>query len=476
MVETLWKAEDVVRAVHGRCLHEQTWNANGVSIDSRTIKPGDLFIAIKGLAHDGHDHVAAAIAAGASAAIVARQPSQAPPDAPLIFVDDTMTALQALGHAGRARAKAVIIAVTGSVGKTSTKEMLRMTLGAVGRTYANQGSYNNHWGVPLSFANLPPDAEYGVFELGMNHAGELTALSQLAKPDISLITAIEAVHLEFFPSVDAIADAKAEIFNGMDEKGVVILNRDNPYYARLAAAAKNRGIKKIMSFGRESKCDARLIDCAMTSEGCAVNAVIMGTNVHYAIGAPGQHLVQNSLCVLLAASFVSGKAEACAAALAHYKPPKGRGVTAPVNLAEGGKLVLIDDSYNASPASARASIRVLAQIMPAPGGRRILALGDMRELGTTAPALHAALASVIVEAKIDSVFCCGEMMRYLYDALPEAVRGAHAIDSATLAPIVAQNVHAGDVVSVKGSLSMNMALVVTALKALDTADAQKIAS
>jgi UDP-N-acetylmuramoyl-tripeptide--D-alanyl-D-alanine ligase len=474
--DILWQAEEVVRAVHGRCLHEQTWGARGVSIDSRTVTAGDLFIALKGPVHDAHDHVAAAFAAGASAAIVARQPKQVPADAPLIFVNDTMEALQALGRAARARAKCPIICVTGSVGKTSTKEMLRIALGAIGNTYANQGSYNNHWGAPLSLANMPLDAEYGVFELGMNHAGEMAALSLLAKPDMALITNIEAVHLEFFASTEAIADAKAEIFDGMSEGGTVILNRDNPHYARLAAAAKNRGIKKILSFGRDSKSDARLIDCAVTVEGCAVNATIMGYNIHYAIGAPGLHLVENSLGALLAASLVSGKVDASAGALSHYKPPKGRGVTMSITLAEGGTLTLIDESYNASPASVRATIRVLAQISPRQGGRRILVLGDMRELGTTAPALHAALAPAIVEARIDSVFCCGEMMRHLYEALPEAIRGAHAPDSAILAPAVAEAVHAGDVLSIKGSKSMEMGRVIEALKALGAAPSQKMAS
>jgi UDP-N-acetylmuramoyl-tripeptide--D-alanyl-D-alanine ligase len=465
----LWQAEDVVRVVHARCLHEQTWAARGVSIDSRTVARGDLFIALQGPTHDGHDHVGAAFAAGAAAALVSRQPSQVPPDAPLVFVDDTMSALQALGHTGRARAKGKIIAVTGSVGKTSTKEMLRLALGAVGHTFANTGSYNNHWGVPLSLANLPPDAEYGVFELGMNHAGELTALSQMARPDIAIVTTVEAVHLEFFASTEAIADAKAEIFQGMNENGTAILNRDNPHYNRLAAAAKNCGIKKILSFGRDAKSDA-------TREGCAVNATIRGYNIHYSIGAPGSHLVQNSLGALLAASVAGRNIDACAGALAHYKPPKGRGGTTHVNMTVGGILTVIDESYNASPVSVRAAIKVLSQVIPTAAGRRILVLGDMRELGETSPALHAELATEIVEGNIDSVFCCGEMMRYLYDALPPATRGAYASDSAKLAAIVAQAVRADDVVTIKGSKSMEMGRIIDVLKSLDVAQPRKIAS
>ena len=244
----LWTAEEIIRAVRGHCLQEQNWNATGVSIDSRFLVKGDVFIALQGPVHDGHDHVAAAFAAGAAAAIVSRQPAQTPGDSPLIFVEDTFVALQDLGRAGRDRAQGKIIAVTGSVGKTSTKEMLRLSLSAVGKTYANRGSFNNHWGVPLALASLPADAAYGVFELGMNHAGELAALSALARPDIALITTIEAVHLEFFASTEAIADAKAEIFDGMQETGIVVLNRDNPHSARLASAAKSKGIKKILYF------------------------------------------------------------------------------------------------------------------------------------------------------------------------------------------------------------------------------------
>ncbi|MGB9153253.1 MAG: UDP-N-acetylmuramoyl-tripeptide--D-alanyl-D-alanine ligase, partial [Alphaproteobacteria bacterium] len=430
----------------------------------------------QGPAHDGHDHVAAAIKAGASAALVSRQPSQTPPDAPLVFVDDTLIALQELGRAGRARAKGKIIAVTGSVGKTSTKEMLRLALGAVGKVYANIGSYNNHWGVPLSLACLPPDADYGVFELGMNHAGELKVLSALARPDIAVITTIEAVHLEFFASTESIADAKAEIFQGMNDSGTAILNRDNRHFAQLAAAAKNCGLKKIMSFAAAGKADAQLIDCALTTEGSAVNAVIMGYNIHYSVGAPGMHLVHNSLAALLAAAVASGKIDECANALSHYKPPKGRGVTIPITLAEGGAFTLIDESYNASPASIRAALHVLANAAPLHQGRRLLVLGDMRELGATSPALHADLVPAIAEAKIDSVFCCGEMMRYLYDALPESLRGAHAIDGATLAPLVATAIHADDIVTVKGSNSMKLSLVIDALKSLDATPQHKIAS
>ncbi len=466
-----WQAEDVVRAVHGECLQEQTWAAHGVSIDSRTVQKGDLFVALKGPSHDGHDHVAAAFNNGATAAIVARQPSQVPAQAPMLFVNDTFTALQELGRAGRARTKARIVAVTGSVGKTSSKEMLRLMLGAAGSTYANEGSLNNHWGVPLSLARLPQDAYYGVFELGMNHAGELTVLSQQAQPDVALITTIEAVHLEFFASSEAIADAKAEIFLGMKPDGAAVLNRDNAYYARLAAAAKTHGLKKILGFGRDSKSDARLLDYIPTEEGSTVKAEIMGRKITYQLGVAGEHLALNALGCLLASAAIGADLEACATALAHYQQPKGRGVVSVVNMSNGS-FTLIDESYNASPVAVRAAIRVLGQKT---GGRKILALGDMKELGDAAPALHADLVQDIIAAQIDSVFTCGEMSSYLFHVLPEKLRGSHAANSTELALLIAAAIQAGDVITVKGSNSMQMNKIVAALKALDT-NSKKLAS
>jgi UDP-N-acetylmuramoyl-tripeptide--D-alanyl-D-alanine ligase len=289
----------------------------------------------------------------------------------------------------------------------------------------------------------------------------------MARPDIAIITNIEAVHLEFFASLDAIADAKAEIFQGMRESGTVILNRDNAHFARLAQAAKAHGIKTILSFGQDSKSDAHLIDCAVTSEGCAVNARVQGSVIHYAIGSPGQHLVQNSLAVLLGVSAAGADLDTCANVLGDYKPPQGRGLRSSLAI-PGGTITLIDDSFNASPAAVRAAIAVLSQILPLQAGRRVLVLGDMRELGETSPALHAGLAPTIVAAKIDKVFCCGEMMRHLYDALPDDNRGAYAEDSAALAPLVAEAVQPDDVITVKGSKTMKLGYVIEALKALST--------
>ena len=463
--DTLWLAEDVMRAVQGECLHEQSWHATGVAIDSRSVKTGDLFIALQGPTHDGHDHVAAAIAAGASAAIVARKPPDVPPQAPLIVVADTLKALEDIGRAGRRRADGRIVAVTGSVGKTGTKEMLRLMLASCGDTYANEGSFNNHWGVPLSLARLPAAMRYGVFELGMNHPGELGPFSQLVRPHVALITTIEAVHLEFFASLDEIADAKAEIFTGLPPDAAAVLNRDNDQFARLAAAAKAQGLKRILSFGRHPKTEARLLDCTATQEGSMIRAEIMGRQLDYLLSVPGEHLALNSVGALLAAAASGADIEACAAALGHYHPPKGRGVIQTVEL-EDGAITVIDESYNASPAALRFAIRVLGQMQPEGTGRRLLALGDMRELGAQSPALHAALAADIVQNGIDQVFTCGAMMEHLHNALPAKLRGQHAADSQTIATLVALAVRPGDIVTVKGSNSMQMKLVVEALRGL----------
>ena len=467
-----WTAEQVVVATRGHCLQEQTWQANGVSIDSRSVKEGDLFVALQGPTHDGHDYVAQAFSAGCSAAVVTRQPSNIPAGSPLIFVDDTLIALENLGQAGRQRVRGQILAVTGSVGKTSSKEMLRLMLGAVGHTYANEGSLNNHWGVPLSLARLPETADYGVFEIGMNHAGELGPLSKMVRPNIALITTIEAVHLEFFKSVEDIADAKAEIFQGLLPDGMVVLNRDNSYFARLVSAAKAHGLKNILSFGHDSKCQARMLNYIATPEGSQIKAEVNGRVLEYTLNVAGKHMAMNSLAALMAAAAAGGDLGVCATALAHYQQPTGRGVAQPILLADGS-FTLIDESYNASPVAVRAAITVLSQAVPAAtSGVRIIVLGDMKELGDSSPLLHASLFNDLIAHKIDRVYCCGPMMKYLYDSLPEAMRGAYADSSGGLIGPITEALHSGDIVTVKGSHSMNMKTIVDALKALGSTTLQ----
>jgi UDP-N-acetylmuramoyl-tripeptide--D-alanyl-D-alanine ligase len=462
-----WQAEEIIRAVRGNSLQEQIWSASGVAIDSRAVHPGDLFIALQGPTNDAHNYVAQAFANGAVAALVHRNPPQVASDRPLVMVENTFTALQDLGRVGRQRTQAKILAVTGSVGKTSSKEQLRLMLGACGDTYANEGSFNNHWGVPLSLARLPQDAKWGVFEMGMNHAGEITPLTREVMPSVSLITNIEAVHLEFFANLDAIADAKAEIFLGMGPDGTAVLNRDNPQFARLVAAARTQGLRRILSFGHEAKADAHLVECRPDQDGSLVTAEVLGHKLHYRIATPGEHIAMNSLGALLCAEAAGADLILCAEALAAFRPLYRRGTRDKITLPDGGSFTLIDEGFNASPVATKAALQVLSV---ARGSRHLAVLGDMLELGSASPELHAGLAEVLLSKQIDSVFCCGEMMTHLYNVLPHDRRGAHAATSSELASLVADEVRAGDVVLIKGSKGMHMEVVTEALKALECDD------
>ncbi|CAO3407280.1 UDP-N-acetylmuramoylalanyl-D-glutamyl-2,6-diaminopimelate--D-alanyl-D-alanine ligase [Azospirillum largimobile] len=464
----LWTAGDAVAATGGRLTGPAAWTATGVTIDSRKVAPGDLFVAIRGPNFDGHAFVAAALSAGAVAALVDHVPDGLPADAPLLIASaDTLEAMAALGAAARKRCGARIVGVTGSVGKTGTKETLRHVLSAQGTTYATEGSLNNHWGVPLSLARLPADSAYGVFELGMNHAGELGPLSRQVKPHVAIVTTVEAAHLEFFSGVEAIADAKAEIFEGLDANGVAVLNRDNGQYARLAAAARRQGLTHIWSFGSHEEADARLIDCSLHATCSAVTAVIRGERLQYCLSLPGKHWVMNSLAVLLAVKALGADVAIAARSLSSLQPVKGRGTRKRIKLPQGA-FTLIDESYNASPAAMAATLEVLGKIDPGAGGRRIAVLGDMRELGDRADALHTALAEPLRAAQVDTVYACGPHMKALFDRLPETMRGAWTETSLDLAPIVTAAVKGGDVIMVKGSLGSRTGLVVDALAALDS--------
>lgn len=445
---TLWTAPDAAAATAGKATG--AWQASGVSIDSRTVEAGDLFVALSGPKFDGHDFVAGALARGAAAAVVSKQPPKVAADAPLLMVGDTLKALEALGRAARARSQGRIIAITGSVGKTGTKEALKTALGRQGRAFASSGSLNNHWGVPLSLSRLPPDADYGVFELGMNHPGEIDALTRMVRPHVAVITTIEPAHLGFFASVEAIADAKAEIFIGVEPNGAAILNRDNAYFGRLAKAAQDRGISRIIGFGTHDEAAVRLIDCELHADTSTVTASVMGEIIDYSLGLPGRHWVMNSLAVLAAVRVGGGDISAAATALATLAPLAGRGQRHMVAIA-GGSYALIDESYNASPASMRAAFAVLAGAEPGSSGRRIAVLGDMLELGDDSQRLHAALAQPLIDARADLVFTVGEEMRALDAALPAARRGGHADSIAALTALLGRQLCPGDVVTVKGS-------------------------
>ena len=455
----LWRAAEAAAATGGRS--HVDWQAKGMSIDSRTIQAGDLFVAIQGPNFDGHGFVADALARGAAAAMVSRRPDDLDSGAPLLQVGDTLAGLQALGRAARDRATARIAAVTGSVGKTGTKEALYQALARSASAHASQGNLNNHWGAPLSLARMPRDCRYGVFELGMNHAGEIAPLSQLVRPHVAIITNVEPVHLEFVTSLSQIADAKAEIFTGLEPDGVAILNRDNAHYDHLEAAARSAGVDQIISFGTHEKAQARLIGLAQHPTCNCISADIDGQAVTYKVGAPGRYWAINSLAVLAAARALGADLALAALAMAEVSAPKGRGQRHRVVLGED-TLLVIDESYNASPVAMTAAIETLGTAA-APQGRRIAVLGDMLELGSTAPALHVALAPALVAAGVDQVFACGPHMAQLFDVLPKAMRGDHQATSAQLLPKVVAAVCPGDTVLVKGSLGLAMAPIVQAL-------------
>lgn len=458
----LWGAGEAAAATGGQAIGE--WQAAGVSIDSRSLVAGDLFIALVGPNFDGHKFVADALKKGAAAAVVAKDVAGLDAQAPLLKVADTQHALEDLGRAARARTEAKIIAVTGSVGKTGTKEALRHALGRQGRTFATAGSLNNQWGVPLSLARMPQDTSYGIFELGMNHPGEIDALSRMVRPQVAVITTIEPAHLGFFPSVEAIADAKAEIFNGMDTQGAAILNRDNPYYDRLAAAAQARGLSRIIGFGAHKEAAVRLLDCHLYATASAVKASVLGEAIDYSIALPGRHWVMNSLAVLAAIKAVGADVGSAAGAMATLAELDGRGRRYRIDI-PGGAIELIDESYNASPASMRAAFAVLGAIEPSNSGRRIAILGAMLELGDDSERLHAELAKPLIDAKVALVFTLGEDMKALDAALPAKCRGGHAASVDELAAMLEQRLKPGDVVTVKGSHGSRVYELVSRLKA-----------
>ncbi len=466
--EPLWTSVDAAAATG--CSVSGSWTAHGVSIDSRTIRPGDLFVAIAGPRFDGHEFVADAFRKGAVAALVHRAPPNVPESANLLPVDDTLEGLAALGRYARLRTEARLVGVTGSVGKTGTKEALGLALGGFGDTHASPGSFNNHWGVPLSLARLPVRAAFGIFELGMNHGGEIAPLSCLVKPDVAIITTVEAVHIENFDSVEGIADAKAEIFAGMGPDGTAILKRDNAHFPRLVAHARTQGLGRIWSFGRHSDAEARIDKADLHATSSAVEATILGEPVRYVLSAPGEHWVLNSLAVLLAVKAVGQDVAAAARTLSGVDLLKGRGARQRVRLdgASGaGSFLLIDESYNASPVAVTAALQVLGMADLGDRGRRIAVLGDMLELGEHAAEMHRGLARPIELNEVDLVFACGPMMAELLAALPADKRGGFAEDSLALAPLVAAAVGPGDAVMVKGSLGSAMNRVVEALRALD---------
>jgi UDP-N-acetylmuramoyl-tripeptide--D-alanyl-D-alanine ligase len=446
----LWTAAELRAATGGAC--PDGLAVTGITLDTRGTGAGDLFIAVRA-ARDGHDFVAEAFARGA-AAMVDREV----PGGPTLRVADTLAGLTALGAAGRARSGARVLAVTGSVGKTTTKDMLARACAALGPTHAAAASHNNHWGVPLTLARLPHDAEWAVVEIGMNNPGEIAPLARLAAPHVAIVTTIGTAHIGNMGSAEAIADEKAMIAAGLQPGGFAVLPQDSPHFARLARHAEGFGAR-VIGFGAGGECAARMLSFRGDATGSVAECDLLGRFVEIRLAQPGRHMAMNALAALTAIQAAGGDVGLAAAALHGFGAAAGRGAIRRIPTPDGGTALLLDESYNASDGAVRAALAVLAA---QPARRRVAVLGDMLELGAFGPDLHAGLASDAADAA-GLVFACGPLMGHLFAALPPGLRGAHMPDAASLAPLVAAALRDGDAVLVKGSLGMRMAEIIRAL-------------
>lgn len=475
---TLWTSTAAVQATGGRST--QDWQANGVSIDTRTLKPGDLFVALKDI-RDGHDFVATALKKGAAAALVSRIPDGVPADAPLLIVPAVLQALEALGKAARARTTARVVGVTGSVGKTSTKEMLRAILSGQGKTHAAEASYNNHWGVPLTLARMPVDADYAVIEIGMNHPGEIAPLARMARLDVAMITIVAPAHLEAFASVEGIAEEKAAIFEGLVPGGTAVINADLPTTPILLARAKAAGAN-ILQFGEAKAAGYRLTEARIADQTTIAQATRPdGSAMLYKVQSPGRHFALNALGALAAAEALGADLMIAAHDLGRWAPPAGRGQRERITLdiVEETFVDLIDDAFNANPASMAAALDVLIAAKPTDGigrvggGRRIAVLGDMLELGPQETALHQAIARHPGLAVVAPIHCVGPRMKALHDLLPRSQRGEWVETAPELATRLRSLIDAGDILLVKGSKGSKVSLVVDALRKMGQGAAPK---
>jgi UDP-N-acetylmuramoyl-tripeptide--D-alanyl-D-alanine ligase len=452
-MSALWTSQDIAQAAGG--IASDSFEVSGVAFDSREVGPGDLFIALKGETTDGHRFLDGAFAQGAAGAITSEHNVH-----PHILVSDTTKALNALGIASRARAAAKIVGVTGSVGKTGTKEALAAALarGNKGAVHRSVKSYNNHTGVPLSLARMPADSAFGVFEMGMNHAGELAELTRLVRPDVALITTVAAAHIEFFDSVEAIADAKGEIFQGLEPGGTAIIPFDSPYRDRLIGHAKPYAAH-ILTFGRGEGADVRAIDAIAVAGGTMISVALPGVELSFTLSQPGDHWVSNALAVLGAVHAVGGDLAAAGLALADFEGLVGRGAQHRIK-AGGGDALLIDESYNANPTSMAATLAVLGN---AEATRKIAVLGAMRELGTDSAALHASLANPIVAAGVDFALLVGSGMEPLAAALEGKVKTVHCADAGAARDLLEKLIEPGDAILIKGSNAIGLGQIVVAL-------------
>ncbi|NHN89369.1 UDP-N-acetylmuramoyl-tripeptide--D-alanyl-D-alanine ligase [Acetobacter conturbans] len=464
-MSVLWTGEELAQATKGRFGSEDGADirVSGVSIDTRTLATGDLFIALLGENADGHAHVAMALDRGAAVVLVHRTDELdgvEPTDPRLLIVGDTMVGLWDLARTARARFTGDVVAVTGSVGKTTTKDMLRVALGALGKTHASVASYNNHWGVPLTLARLPRDAVFCVSEIGMNHPGEITPLAELVRPDVAVISTIGSAHLGHMGSLEAIAREKASLIAALPQGATAVVPDDAEGQTIFADIARQAGVT-LWHSGFAARSEARLTDLDLSGEGSRFVAHIAGHAVPVEISAPGEHLARNALSVLAVVAALHGdmaKLAEAAEALADFVPGAGRGAATPILR---GEALLLDESYNASVLSIQAALGVLKLLQ---AKRRIAVLGDIRELGDFSREEHLSLEPS-VSAVADLVFCCGPHMKDLFDALPSSRQGSWREDSAALAPLVRKALQAGDAVLIKGSFGSRMKIIVDALKA-----------
>ncbi|MDW6020793.1 UDP-N-acetylmuramoylalanyl-D-glutamyl-2,6-diaminopimelate--D-alanyl-D-alanine ligase [Mesorhizobium sp. BAC0120] len=460
----LWSGAALVEATAGRPLGQMPESIGGVSIDTRTLKLGDAFFAIRGDTLDGHDFATAAVAAGAGVLVVAEHklPALGRLNVPKIVVPDVLKALELAGIAARARSRAKIIAVTGSAGKTSTKEALRHTLSTVGKVHASEKSFNNHWGVPLTLARLPQDADFAVFEIGMNHAGEIRPLSKMVRPHVAVVTLIAAAHLGHFRNLDEIATSKSEIFEGVEKGGAALLNRDDRRWSLLRKLARDAGVERVLGFGEHARANFKLVQCEADAEGSSIVVRIGGRDIEARIGTPGRHSVQNALAVLGAADIAGADVIKVAAALATLVPEAGRGRRHELAV-PGGTLCLIDESYNANPASMKAALDLLDAAPVSDAGRRIAVLGDMLELGDHSAKLHAGLAELIRDRHVDLVLLAGPEMKALAERLSGGTPVEYRADVEELKPVLMNSVRAGDTVMIKSSKGVGFSKLVDAL-------------
>lgn len=463
MGAVLWTAEDAAEATGGRLIGADSWLATGLSTDTRTLQPGDLFIALQDV-RDGHDFLADAFAKGAGAAVISRPDLVGRAEGRLLLVNDTLEGLRDLARAARRRGPAKRVAVTGSVGKTSVKEALAAALSLSGPTHAAVKSFNNHIGVPLTLARMPATSASAVFEIGMNHRGEILPLAELVSPHVAMITTVAGVHLEALGTLENIAREKADIYGGLEPGGVAVVPADAPY-ADLLLAEATRSASQVVRFGRSEGLEARLLSFAMDERGSTAEAEVFGARLRYRVGAPGAPWALNGLLIIAATVVLTGSPDFAIAALEALRPAPGRGLALEVH-ASFGSFTVVDDAYNASPVSVEAAIDTLAARVPGPGGRRIVALGDMLELGDGELALHAALAGPIAKRGVDLVFVAGPRMAALWEMLAPEQKGAYASDADSLIPHLVGSLRAGDIILIKGSNGSRMGRVVEALRGL----------